>query len=145
MILLLAHARWEGWATCEAYQSDSIKRCSIFTNAPNLRLGITRRYSYGCSPIGGGLSAAKYLINTPKPSEGYTHLYERGRLDLTVEAMVVGNNEWHELFTKDELAKARHRLKQYGYAATTTNRALAVGLRDRAPDTAARSRRCARS
>ena len=37
----------------------------------------------------GGLATAKYLINSPKPSDGYTQLYERGRLDLTVEAMVV--------------------------------------------------------
>lgn len=29
----------------------------------------------------GGLSTAKYLINAPRPSDGYTHLYERGRLD----------------------------------------------------------------
>jgi hypothetical protein len=63
----------------------------------------------------GGLATAKYLINSPKPSDGYTHLYERGCLKLTVEAMVVENARWHELFTSDELAKARLRLKQYGY------------------------------
>lgn len=63
----------------------------------------------------GGLATAKYLINSPTPSDGYTHLYERGRLDLTVEAMVVENTRWHDLFTSDELAKARLRLKQYGY------------------------------
>lgn len=63
----------------------------------------------------GGLATAQYLINTPKPSEGYTALYMRGRLDLTVEAMVIENTEWHELFTDEELAKARTRLKQYEY------------------------------
>src|SRR6266446_164064 len=63
----------------------------------------------------GGLATAKYLINSPTPSDGYTHLYERGRLDLTVEAMVVEATTWHELFTESELARARHRLKQYGY------------------------------
>ena len=61
----------------------------------------------------GGLATAKYLINSPKPSDGYTHLYDRGRLDLTVEAMVVENAKWHELFSTDELSKARLRLKQY--------------------------------
>jgi hypothetical protein len=54
-------------------------------------------------------------INSSNPSEGYTHLYERGRLDLTVEAMVVENVTWHELFTESELARSRHRLRQYGY------------------------------
>jgi hypothetical protein len=36
----------------------------------------------------GGLSPAKYLINTVQPSQGYTALHLRNRLDLTVEAMV---------------------------------------------------------
>ena len=63
----------------------------------------------------GGLATAKYLINSPIPSDGYTHLYERARLDLTVEAMVVENTRWHELFTREELATANSQLKQYGY------------------------------
>jgi hypothetical protein len=63
-----------------------------------------------------GLDTAKYLINSDKPSDGYTHLYERGRLDLTVEALVVEEERWHSLFTPEELAKALKRLEQYGYA-----------------------------
>jgi hypothetical protein len=63
----------------------------------------------------GGLATAKALINAPKPSDGYTALYERGRLDLTVEAVVVENSVWHSLFTKDELDKSRKRLLAYGY------------------------------
>jgi hypothetical protein len=63
----------------------------------------------------GGLATAKYLINPKQPSDGYTHLYERGRLDLTVEAMLVENSQWHGLFTEDELASARKRLQAYGY------------------------------
>ncbi|MEX0409071.1 hypothetical protein ABGN05_25855 [Aquibium sp. LZ166] len=63
----------------------------------------------------GGLATAKYLINATQPSEGYTRLYERGRLDLTVEARVIDNPKWHPLFTDDEIAKARERLKAYGY------------------------------
>ncbi len=64
----------------------------------------------------GGLDSAKYLIYSPKPSDGYTALYIRGHLDLTVEAMVIENPKWHDLFTSEELAKARLRLKNYGYA-----------------------------
>lgn len=63
----------------------------------------------------GGLATAKTLINSPKPSDGYTALYERGRLDLTVEAMVLETPRWHELFTEEELKRARDRLCQYGY------------------------------
>ena len=57
----------------------------------------------------GGLSTAQYLVRSPRPSDGYTHLYERGRLDLTVEALIVENDAWHPLFTEDELVKARKR------------------------------------
>ena len=67
----------------------------------------------------GGLSTAKYLINSTKPSDGYTNLYERERLDLTVEAMVVENPQWHPLFTEDEIKKARRRLRQYEYQPRT--------------------------
>lgn len=63
----------------------------------------------------GGIDTAKFLINQPQPSDGYTHLYERGRLDLTVEAEVVENEKWHSLFTSEEIDKARRRLVQYGY------------------------------
>ena len=62
-----------------------------------------------------GLSTAKYLINAARPSEGYTNLWERKRLDLTVEALILDNPKWHPLFTPAELAKARARLSDYGY------------------------------
>jgi hypothetical protein len=64
----------------------------------------------------GGLATAKFLINASKPSDGYTHLYERGRLDLTVEAMIVDNPKWHQLFSTEELARAKRRLADYGYS-----------------------------
>jgi len=63
----------------------------------------------------GGLSTAKFLINAAKPSDGYTALYERGRLDLTVEAMVLEQSKWHEIFTADEIARCRKRLRDYRY------------------------------
>lgn len=68
----------------------------------------------------GGLATAKYLINSEPPSEGYTRLYELGRLDLTVEAVVIDEPRWHSLFTAEELAKARRRLSDYRYKAKVT-------------------------
>jgi hypothetical protein len=62
-----------------------------------------------------GLRTAKTLINAAKPSDGYTALYMRGRLDLTVEALVIEDERWHQLFTDDELKRARRRLKEYRY------------------------------
>lgn len=63
----------------------------------------------------GGLATAKYLINSAKPSEGYTRLYELGRLDLTVEAKVVEDSRWHSMFLPEEIARANARLKSYRY------------------------------
>jgi hypothetical protein len=47
-------------------------------------------------------------------SSGFSALYERGRLDLTVEALV-GKPEFASLFTEDEIGTARQRLDQLGY------------------------------
>ena len=63
----------------------------------------------------GGLEAAKILINADTPSDGYTELWKRGRLDLTVEAIVIDNPKWHSLFEPVELERARTRLTEYGY------------------------------
>ena len=70
----------------------------------------------------GGLDTARYLINQTHPSDGYTHLYERGRIDLTVEAMIADDAKWHPLFTQDELNKARRRLLEYGYTPRPSSR-----------------------
>lgn len=63
----------------------------------------------------GGLQTARQLINSSKPSEGYTRLWEMGRLDLTVEATVIVDTRWHPLFRAEELERARKRLRDYGY------------------------------
>jgi hypothetical protein len=63
----------------------------------------------------GGLDTAHTLLHAQDVSEGFKFLCERGRLDLTVEAFVI-RPEWKELFTDEELAIARERLKKWGYA-----------------------------
>ena len=63
----------------------------------------------------GGLETAKILIHSPHVSEGYTALWEIGRLDLTVEALIFDNPEYHELFTNEELAICKKRLIDYRY------------------------------
>lgn len=62
-----------------------------------------------------GLETAKILLRSPSVSEGYTALWERSRLDLTVEAVIHDNTKWHPLFTQDELAICIKRLKDYRY------------------------------
>lgn len=63
----------------------------------------------------GGLETARILIHSATVSEGYTALWERGRLDLTVEAVILDHPKWHAHFTEEELAICRKRLSDYGY------------------------------
>lgn len=62
----------------------------------------------------GAEPAAHQLINSAKESTGFTALWERGRLDLSVEALAL-DPQYASLFTADELDKAADRLRQYGY------------------------------
>ena len=62
----------------------------------------------------GGLTTAKQLLWSSAPSEGFTTLWERGRLDLTVEAHVL-KTEFAPLFTDDDRDQARERLEAYGW------------------------------
>ena len=62
----------------------------------------------------GGFETARRLLLARKVSDGFTTLWEKGRLDLSVEAVVL-QEPWSELFTEEELAMAEGRLKQMGY------------------------------
>ncbi|MFY1681729.1 caspase family protein [Micromonospora sp. WMMD730] len=64
--------------------------------------------------VQGGLGAARQLLHASSVSSGFTTLWEKGRLDLTVEAFVL-REPWSALFTHEELQIARDRLAQYGY------------------------------
>jgi len=59
----------------------------------------------------GGHAAAEALLATAEPSQGFTELFLRGRrLDLSVEYLVL-RNPWRGLFTSDQRAVARKRLR----------------------------------
>lgn len=62
----------------------------------------------------GGLEAAKILLHSPHVSDGYTALWERKRLDLTVEALIL-QEKWVSLFSDEERRIARKRLMDYQY------------------------------
>ena len=62
----------------------------------------------------GPLETARRLLHSPKPSEGFTALWERGRLDLTVENVVL-QPQFADLFTEEDRDLARRRLATYGY------------------------------
>ncbi|MGA3526451.1 AAA domain-containing protein [Melissospora conviva] len=58
----------------------------------------------------GGLGAARHLLHNLALSDGFTTLWERGRVDLTVESLVL-QEQYQSLFTEDELAVARGRVE----------------------------------
>lgn len=62
----------------------------------------------------GGVETARILLHANAVTEGYTALWERRRLDLTVEALVL-QPAWIALFTAEERDTARKRLAEYGY------------------------------
>jgi Protein of unknown function DUF262 len=71
-------------------------------------------YLVGMLAEHGGLGAARRLLHATTVSDGFAALWERGRLDLTVEAVVV-QPRFAELFTAAEVDTARRRLTQFGY------------------------------
>lgn len=64
----------------------------------------------------GPLATARKLLAAPAVSDVFARLWERGRMDLTVEALVV-EPEFASMFTEGELQTARRRLQQFGYTA----------------------------
>jgi hypothetical protein len=65
----------------------------------------------------GGYEAARTLIHASTVSDGYTALWERGHLELTVEALIL-RPEWHDLFSESERNIARDRLTKYHFDLT---------------------------
>ena len=62
----------------------------------------------------GGYETAKTLLSAAAPQYGFEKLWEAGRLDLTMEALVL-NPKYKPLFTQQELGIARKRLLDHGY------------------------------
>ncbi|MCP3013138.1 DUF262 domain-containing protein [Nocardiopsis dassonvillei] len=81
--------------------------------------GYTASFFLGMLAELGPLETARKLLNAPAVSDGFSNLWDRGRLDLTVEALVL-RPEFSPLFTEEELGRARSRLGQFGYTLPST-------------------------
>ena len=62
----------------------------------------------------GGLATAKLLLSAAESQEGLTKLWELGRLDISMEALVL-EERWEILFSDDEQHKEQERLEAYGH------------------------------
>lgn len=63
-----------------------------------------------------GIETARIILAQPNITDGFTTLFEKKRLDLAVEALVL-KPEYAALFSDDERAHARTRLAEVGYTA----------------------------
>jgi hypothetical protein len=63
----------------------------------------------------GGLETARRFLHSTDYAAGFTKLWERERLDLTVEAVILQEPKWHPLFSAEEIEICRKRLRDYGY------------------------------
>lgn len=65
-----------------------------------------------------GVKTARMLVLQDVPTEGFERLYFLGRLDLTVEYLML-QHEFQPLFTTQELITARERLAEYKFPIET--------------------------
>jgi hypothetical protein len=84
----------------------------VYVNAKRLGYNATR--FLGMLGEHGGLETARILIHADDVSDGYTALWELGRLDLSVEAQAL-RPEFAALFSDEELEIARSRLADYRF------------------------------
>ncbi len=61
-----------------------------------------------------GFVAARKLISKDGGSDGFTKLWDKGRLDISVEAKVL-KSRYSSIFTEEEISICKKRLKEYGY------------------------------
>jgi len=78
---------------------------------PKDELGYNATYFLRMLSTKGAVQAARRLITSSHPSEGFTTLRERRRLDPTVEAHAI-QPRFRSLFTESQLDAARQRLEK---------------------------------
>jgi len=60
------------------------------------------------------VTAVKKLLNSNKISDGFVKLFDKGRLDLSMENIVF-SEDWGGLFTPEEKNIAKKRLIEYNF------------------------------
>jgi putative restriction endonuclease len=86
----------------------------------------------------GGFEAVKHILASGKPSEGFTRLWELGRLDLTCEAIIV-ETKWRRYFDEEHIVRAEKLLRasKYQFKPYQTNFATEAGIETAAPSATA--------
>lgn len=87
---------------------DAVSECRRIGYSPNRFVGMLN--------LRGSFEVARSLLGARDVSEGFTTLWEKGRLDLSVEAIVL-KPQWREHFSTEEVETARRRLSEVNYHA----------------------------
>ncbi len=90
----------------EGAMLDAAVQCKKLGYNPTIWLGMISE--------SGAVEAAKRLLRGSRFSYGFERLWEKKRLDLSVEYYVL-LPEYGLLFSEDEREEARKRLAQYGF------------------------------
>jgi hypothetical protein len=104
---------------CEQPAQDDIERefslamRDVYTRA-KAEAGYNATYFLQMLADVGPVETARRLVTSTEPAHGFTALWERHRLDLTVEAHVV-MARFRPLFDDSEREMALSRLAAYGY------------------------------
>lgn len=99
-------------------EADFSQRMKALYDRARSEAGYNATYFLSMLSQYGPQETARKLLASPAISDGFAALWERGRLDLTVEAIVV-DPKFSQLFTDDEIGIARRRLEQFNYAPST--------------------------
>ncbi len=95
-------------------EADFARRMNAVYERGRSEAGYNASYFLSMLSQYGPQETAHKLLASPAISDGFAELWERGRLDLTVEAAVV-DPQFAELFNDSEFEIARRRLEQFGY------------------------------
>ena len=90
----------------EAVMGDVKIISSKYGYNPKVFLGMISKH--------GAVETAKRLINSSKPSDGYTKLWEHNALQYSIENRIQ-DKKWYPLFSDDARMKAKKRLSDYGF------------------------------
>ncbi|MCX5045262.1 DUF262 domain-containing protein [Aldersonia sp. NBC_00410] len=97
-----------------ALESEFSQRMRAVYDRGRAEAGYNATYFLGMLSQYGPKETAHRLLASRRLSDGFSELWERGRLDLTVEAVVL-DSRFSELFSANEIAVAQRRLEQFGY------------------------------
>ena len=87
-----------------------LERCRNIATEIKQVLGARRTLLLSMIGEHGAVETTMRLVHAKQPSDTFVDLMAKGRLDLTVEWLIVNERKWDSLFTDETRTAARNRL-----------------------------------